>query len=88
MCFMSYELGVNSDIQERLRQEIDETMESCNGKITYEALMSMKYMDMVTSETLRKWPNAPGIDRICTKPYTIEPQTPDEKPLHLKKNDI
>lgn len=39
-------------------------------------------------ETLRKWPNAVITDRICTKPYTIEPKTPDEKPLHLNVGDI
>jgi cytochrome P450 family 9 len=49
MCFMSYELGANPDVQEKLRQEIDETLQNCNGKLTYEALMNMKYMDMVTS---------------------------------------
>jgi cytochrome P450 family 9 len=88
MCFMSYELGANPDVQEKLRQEIDETLKNCNGKLTYEALMNMKYMDMVTSETLRKWPNAPAIDRVCTKPYTIEPTSPKENPIHLAKNDI
>ncbi|XP_019875695.2 cytochrome P450 9e2-like isoform X2 [Aethina tumida] len=88
MCFMCYELGVNEDVQEKLRIEINQTLENCGGKLTYEALMGMKYMDMVLSETLRKWPNAAGMDRVCTKPYTIDPALPDEKPVHLKKNDL
>lgn len=87
MSFMSYELATNPDCQEKLRQEVDETLQNCNGKLTYEAIVNMKYMDMVTSETLRKWPNAPAVDRVCTKPYTIEPTRPDEKPIHLKEND-
>nr|AKZ17701.1 cytochrome P450 monooxygenase CYP9Z63 [Tenebrio molitor] len=87
LCFMSHELAVNQDVQEKLMQEVDDTWNECDGKITYEALMSMKYMDMVVSETLRKWPNAIATDRVCTKPYTIEPKSPNEKPLRLEVND-
>nr|AKZ17700.1 cytochrome P450 monooxygenase CYP9Z62 [Tenebrio molitor] len=88
MCFMAYELGVNPDIQQRLIQEVDDTLETCNGKLTYEAVSGMKYMDMVVSEALRKWPAGVAVDRVCTKPYTIEPKTPDEKPVHLEKNAV
>ncbi|XP_063915547.1 cytochrome P450 9e2-like isoform X2 [Zophobas morio] len=88
MSFMSYELAVNPAIQNRLIDEVDETLETCKGKLTYEALLGMKYMDMVVSETLRKWPNSIAVDRICTKPYTIESKYPNEKPIHLEKNDV
>ncbi|XP_019875690.2 cytochrome P450 9e2-like [Aethina tumida] len=88
MCFMCYELGVNQDVQDKLREEVNKTLDDCEGKLTYEALMRMKYMDMVLTESLRKWPIASGTDRICTKPFTIQPVLPDEKPLHLKKNDV
>jgi cytochrome P450 family 9 len=40
------------------------------------------------SEALRKWPPAIAVDRVCTKPYTIEPKTPDEKPVHLENNSL
>ena len=40
--------------------------------MTYEHVQGMKYMDMVVSETLRKWPAAPVVDRNCTKPFTLE----------------
>ncbi|XP_049819894.1 cytochrome P450 9e2-like [Aethina tumida] len=83
MCFMTYELGVNQDIQDRLREEVEETSNNCGGKLTYDGLMKMKYMDMVISETLRKWPSAAAVDRVCTKPYTIKPETPEENPVHL-----
>lgn len=49
MCLTSYELAVNPDIQDRLREEIDSTFQKYNGKLTYEALMGMKYLDMVVS---------------------------------------
>ncbi|GJQ77433.1 hypothetical protein Trydic_g20831 [Trypoxylus dichotomus] len=88
MCFMGYELAVQPDIQKKLQDEIDETLRECNGKLTYEALMKMKYMDMVICETLRKWPAAVGTDRVCSKPFTIEPVHPHEKPIYLKPGEI
>ncbi|XP_072400675.1 cytochrome P450 9e2-like [Diabrotica undecimpunctata] len=88
MCFLAYELACNPDIQTRVREEIHKTLEQCGGKLTYEAVLKMKYMDMVLSESLRKWPSAAAVDRICTKPYTIEPATSDEKPIHFDKGMV
>ncbi|KAJ3645275.1 hypothetical protein Zmor_022941 [Zophobas morio] len=87
MSLMSYELAINPDVQDKLLQEVDDTFEACGGKITYEGLLGMKYMDMVVSESLRKWPNAVATDRMCTKPYTIQPKHPDEKPVHVEKEN-
>lgn len=84
MSFMAYELCVNQDIQDKLRNEIEETYEKYDNKLTYEALVSMKYMDMVVTESLRKWPVQAGMDRICTKPYVIQPSLPDEKPVRIE----
>lgn len=49
MCFMAYELAVNPEIQAKLRAEITDTYENSNGKVTYETLTKMKYMDMVVN---------------------------------------
>ncbi|XP_066257283.1 cytochrome P450 9e2-like [Euwallacea similis] len=88
ICFGAYELAVNKDVQDKLRKEIRETHESNNGNLTYDSLLKMKYMDMVVSEMLRKWPSTGGTDRTVTQPYTIEPLTPDESPVHLKVGDV
>lgn len=48
-----YELAINTDIQDRLREEIDDVWKNCNGKLNYEALTRMKYMDMVVSGTVQ-----------------------------------
>nr|CAH7741451.1 unnamed protein product [Callosobruchus chinensis] len=85
MNFMAYELAANKDVQDKLREEIEDTLNECNGQLTYEALSKMKYMDMVVSETLRKWPVNLVVDRECTKPYTIKQVSPEEKPVHLDK---
>ncbi|KAF5304088.1 hypothetical protein FQA39_LY01873 [Lamprigera yunnana] len=75
---ITYELVVHMDIQKKLMDEIDTTLSDNNGKITYEAVSKMKYLDMVVSETLRLWPPAFFLNRKCVKPYTIEPKIPNE----------
>ncbi|KAF2900433.1 hypothetical protein ILUMI_05750 [Ignelater luminosus] len=49
LSFISNELALNLDIQQRLINDIDRTLEECNGDITYEALITIKYLDMVVS---------------------------------------
>lgn len=88
MCFMAYELAINPDIQNRLRDEIHSTLDECKGDLTYEALLSMKYMDMVVSETLRKWPAVIALDRICTKDFTIQPVNSGEKPVTIERGTV
>jgi cytochrome P450 len=53
LCFASLQLAVHPEIQSRLQEEIDETLRQHCGKLTYEAIHDMKYLDMVVSgETL------------------------------------
>ncbi|KAF2899548.1 hypothetical protein ILUMI_06622 [Ignelater luminosus] len=85
MCFATYELAVHSDIQDKLRKEIDEVYENANGNISYEGLLGMKYLDMVVTESLRKWPPVIAAERMSVKPFTIEPELPGEKSVTLDK---
>lgn len=71
--FLTYELTVDPDIQQRLYEEITETDKSLNGKpLSYDVLQRMQFMDMIVSETLRKWP--PGVisNRYCNKNYLYD----------------
>lgn len=64
-----YELAKNKDIQDKLRQDI---LKNWNEEdLTYEALSSMTYLDMVLSETLRMHPPVARIERVVTKPITL-----------------
>ncbi|XP_060523283.1 cytochrome P450 9e2-like isoform X2 [Cylas formicarius] len=67
LSFLSYELALNPAIQKHLQDEIDETMKLNGGQIKYDELLKMKYVDQVISETLRKYPPALALNRICTK---------------------
>ncbi|CAB3362063.1 Hypothetical predicted protein [Cloeon dipterum] len=69
LAFLSHELAENQEVQERLREEVDATIQ--DGPLSYESVMGMKYLDMVVSEILRKYPPAVGTDRVCTKNYKI-----------------
>ncbi|XP_069672099.1 probable cytochrome P450 6a14 [Periplaneta americana] len=71
MTFCLYELSLNPDIQDRVRREIDEILKKHDGKLTYEAVQEMEYLDKVVSETLRKYPPLPILNRECTKTYHI-----------------
>jgi cytochrome P450 family 6 len=46
LTFALYELALNQDMQDRLRQELKENCDD-NGDFTYEVLQKMKYLDMV-----------------------------------------
>ena len=70
---MAHELTLNPDVQKRLYEEIVTANNALEGKtLTYDALQKMKYMDMVVSETLRRWPLGAALDRRCNKPYVME----------------
>jgi cytochrome P450 family 6 len=49
MTFCLYELSVNPDIQERLQSEIDTVLQKHDGKVSYEAIQEMNYLDKVVS---------------------------------------
>lgn len=51
LCFGSYELAINKDVQHKLREEVLENHNYNNGILTYETLLKMRYMDMVVSGT-------------------------------------
>lgn len=73
MCFMAHELAMNPDVQSRLYDEIMEVeVELNNQPLTYEHLHKMTYLDMVVSETLRRWPPVPSTDRAVTKPFDLQ----------------
>lgn len=73
LSFIGHELMVNPEVQERLKEEINEIHQSLNGgPLTYEALSNMKYTEAVMYETLRMWPALPFLDRVCVSAIDLE----------------
>ncbi|XP_077299001.1 uncharacterized protein LOC143920158 [Arctopsyche grandis] len=83
LAYLLYELGKNLDIQKRLRKEIDEAFESDNGNITFEKLNNLPYINMVLSETMRLYPPALSMQRLCTKPYSLAPIEKNDDPIKI-----
>jgi cytochrome P450 family 6 len=49
MAFCLYELSLNQGIQDRVREEMDVVLRKHGGKVTYEAVQEMEYLDKVVS---------------------------------------
>ncbi|XP_022916482.2 cytochrome P450 9e2-like [Onthophagus taurus] len=71
MAFLCHELALNQDIQKKLQQEIDVAFNKTNEKLNYEEMVHMKYLDMVISEILRKWPLGIMLSRECVRDYKL-----------------
>ncbi|XP_049831039.1 cytochrome P450 6k1-like [Schistocerca gregaria] len=69
MSFALHELAVNPDIQRKLQEEIDSVLEKGGEGLTYDAISQMSYLEKVVSETLRKYPIVPILNRECGVDY-------------------
>jgi cytochrome P450 family 6 len=47
MTFCLYELAMNPDIQERVRNEIDTVLERHGGNVTYESVFETEYLEKI-----------------------------------------
>lgn len=82
-----WQLAKNQKVQNELITEIDDIIAKLNGKvIDYETLNSMKYLDCVILETLRKSPPMPFGTRTCNKNYLIT--TCDGDLLKFERGDV
>ncbi|XP_068239069.1 cytochrome P450 3A2-like [Palaemon carinicauda] len=66
----SFLISKSPEIQQRLRQELQEMIRK-EGKLTYQGIMEAKFLDACLMETLRLYPPAPNIERVCSKDYHI-----------------
>nr|XP_022915731.1 probable cytochrome P450 6a20 [Onthophagus taurus] len=71
MSFCLYELAHHQNVQDKLRNEINEIIKKNDGKLSYHAMMEMKYMDQIINETLRMYPPIHTLPRLCTQNYTL-----------------
>lgn len=66
LSYVAYSLAVHPDVQKKLQQEIDEAFPN-KAPPTYDGVMHLEYLEMVICETLRLYPPAPRLERICKK---------------------
>ncbi|XP_045472273.1 cytochrome P450 6k1-like [Harmonia axyridis] len=72
LIMLFYECSLNKNIQHKLQKDIDDALAASGGEITYEAILEMKYLNMVISETLRKYPTLQFLMRKAVEDYRIE----------------
>ncbi|XP_068633717.1 cytochrome P450 6B5-like [Battus philenor] len=61
------ELGRNPEIMKRVHDEIDHVFEKTNGKLTYDAVNEMEYLEKVVNEGMRKYPPVGFLSRRCVE---------------------
>ncbi|XP_046283158.1 cytochrome P450 3A9-like isoform X4 [Marmota monax] len=70
LSFILYELATHPDAQTKLQQEIDAALPN-KAPATYDTVLQMEYLDMVVNETLRLFPIAGRLERVCKKDVDI-----------------
>ncbi|KAL2086689.1 hypothetical protein ACEWY4_017748 [Coilia grayii] len=70
MNFLCYNLATHPETLKKLHEEIDEVFPN-KADIQYEPLMQMEYLDCVLNETLRLYPPAARLERVCKKTVDI-----------------
>ncbi|GAB6022642.1 hypothetical protein CHUAL_006736 [Chamberlinius hualienensis] len=66
--FTIYSMALNPECQQTLMEEIDQAIEK-HGKLATDVILALPYLEMVLSETLRMYPPALRLERLCTKDY-------------------
>ncbi|XP_017474932.1 PREDICTED: probable cytochrome P450 6g2 [Rhagoletis zephyria] len=98
MSFTMFEMARHPEMQQRLREEIRIALQSNDGKVTYELIVGLKYMDNVVKEVLRRYPPLPFIDRVCTpkagekgyslKEFGIDFDVPKDMPIYVANHAV
>ena len=76
MSYACHELALNQDVQDRLREELDEAYDKKDDEtcvtLDYQDVQTMEYLDQVLSETLRKHPPGGIMSRSTVNDYKIQ----------------
>ncbi|XP_038065745.1 cytochrome P450 3A24-like isoform X2 [Patiria miniata] len=67
----AYLLAMNQDIQEKLHAEID-NLAPTGDSLGYDVIPKMEYLDMVISESLRLYPPAVFLERLCNETIRLD----------------
>ncbi|KAK9501866.1 hypothetical protein O3M35_012513 [Rhynocoris fuscipes] len=70
LTYCLYELAKHPKIMAKVRDEIKQHAKD-EESLTYDAVRDMTYLEQCVKETLRKYPPAPMLFRVCTKEYAL-----------------
>ncbi|XP_063631310.1 cytochrome P450 6B2-like [Cydia splendana] len=66
-----HQLALNPDKQTKCQQEIDNVLARYDGKLCFDAVKEMKYLEMCFKEGMRMLPSLGFLIRQCVRPYTF-----------------
>ncbi|KAL5283720.1 hypothetical protein ACFFRR_006159 [Megaselia abdita] len=69
--FLFYHLALDQEMQDKARAEVNEVLKKCNGKLEYENIKDLVYLDMLFNETLRMYPPVPIYMRKAINDFKI-----------------
>lgn len=78
-----YELAKNEEAQDRAIAEIDSYLERTGGKITYECINELPYVEACMEETIRLYPVLSVLNREVMEDYTLPSGVKLEKGLRV-----
>ncbi|CAH1985077.1 unnamed protein product [Acanthoscelides obtectus] len=80
-----YDLAKNPEVQQKLREELNEYFEKDKGQLSYESIQEMPYLDACFKESLRMQPVLGFLTKVCTKTYTYTPPDESHPPIVIEK---
>ncbi|XP_041983101.1 cytochrome P450 9e2-like [Aricia agestis] len=69
--FLLHLLAYHPEEQAKCQKEVDDVLQKYDGKLCYDAVKDMKYLEMAFKESMRIFPPIGFITRKCTKNYTF-----------------
>ncbi|KAI5646231.1 cytochrome p450 domain-containing protein [Phthorimaea operculella] len=69
--FTLHQLAYNLDVQKKVQEDIDRVLAEYDGKLCYDAVKEMTYLEWTFLEAMRMFPSSGYLMRRCTKKYTI-----------------
>uniref|UniRef100_U5EKC8 Putative cytochrome n=1 Tax=Corethrella appendiculata TaxID=1370023 RepID=U5EKC8_9DIPT len=71
LTFALFNLARHTDVQDKVREEIQRTLAEHDGEISYAALKDMKYIDQVINETLRLFSPLGTVTRVAKTDFLL-----------------
>uniref|UniRef100_A0A6V7I791 Cytochrome P450 n=1 Tax=Bracon brevicornis TaxID=1563983 RepID=A0A6V7I791_9HYME len=67
LSFLAYDMAAHPEIQEKLREHINEVIEKNGNEISYESINEMTYLEKVLQESMRFHPVAGHLRKFCSQ---------------------
>uniref|UniRef100_A0A182WFU6 Cytochrome P450 n=1 Tax=Anopheles minimus TaxID=112268 RepID=A0A182WFU6_9DIPT len=76
--FALYRLAKNPEVQEKLYDEVRKHIAANDGKLDFDVMQQLDYLDWTMLETLRMHPPGATMHKVCTKKYIMRKGFRDE----------